>query len=205
MQIRFLVRAPRSNPLSISTGLPIHPPSPSIALSAVHPNAPLGAGLCIFNKFRESSRSRRSRPSVAVKSAFRLPRKRCPRVYLCARSSQSTSALLPSSLPFILPRPRHSLLPFAFRSPPCPADLAFSLSLYTYISFPLSPFLFHYIFFSPILRAANFSSVFLLFIFLSLSPLRSVSQSRAALSRALYLGAVSIRVWNTGNRTTRVY
>lgn len=29
--------------------------------------------------------------------------------------------------------------------------------------------------------------------------------TRAALSRALYLGAVSIRVWNMDNRTTRVY
>lgn len=144
--------------------------------------------------------------AVAVKAAFRLPRKRCPRVYLCARSSQSTSALLPS-------RPRHSSLPFrlSFSTLSCRSrTCSFSFSLYTYISFPFFPFLFHYIFFSPIFEQLTFhrSSFHLIFpfylsFFLSLSlPL---SPLVAVLSRALYLGAVSIRVWNTGNRTTRVY
>jgi len=85
---------------------PANPPFQSLDrpyLPTAHPNAPLGAGLCIFNKFQESSRSRQSRPAVAVKAAFRLPRKRCPRVYLCARSSQSTSALLPSPPPHSRP------------------------------------------------------------------------------------------------------
>lgn len=190
MQIRVLVTvgAPPLREEPFPHPPPANPPSQSLDrpyLPAAHPNAPLGAGLCIFNKFRESSRSRRSWPAVAVKAAFRLPRKRCPRVYLCARSSQSTSALLPSSPPspsHILAIP--SLSPFALpHEDMVGTDLAFSFLLFIYVSpslfllsLSLHLFLFH-------IRAANFSSVFLLPIFhfyLSLA-----SHSCASFSHAL--------------------
>lgn len=121
-----------------------------------------------------------------MKAAFRLPRKRCPRVYLCARSSQSTSALLPS-------RPRHSSLPFrlSFSTLSCRSrTCSFSFSLYTYISFPFFPFLFHYIFFSPIFEQLTFhrSSFHLIFpfylsFFLSLSLFLSCLSSPFFLAR----------------------
>lgn len=75
----------------------------------------------------------------------------------------------------------------SFRSPPCPADPAFSFSLFIHTSpspFPLSPSL--YLFLSHI-RAANFSSVLLLFIFffyLSLSrPLSPLNPAPLLLAR----------------------
>lgn len=136
MQIRGLVAvgAPRSNPFHIQR-LPIHPPLLS-CLPATHPNAPLGAGLCIFNKFRESSK-----PAISAggcsEGGFRLPRKRCPRVYLCARSLQSSSALpsTPSS-PFLL-----MLLPFSALHLPLPISHSHSFYLFLSLSFslPLPP------------------------------------------------------------------
>lgn len=145
--------------------------------------------------------------AVAAKAAFRL-RKRCPRVYLCARSSQSTSALLPSSALPPSPPPSHVLAIPCFPS-------SFVLHPVLLISHSPSPLFIHaspplllvpspYPFPSRV-QAANFSSVFLLLVFLPSPPPSHTSHSRAVPSRALYLGAVSIRVWNTGNRTTRVY
>lgn len=106
-----------------------------------------------------------------MKAAFRLPRKRCPRVYLCARSSRSTSALPPSSPSR---RPASSLiprfpLPFALRPvPPISHSLFLSIHIRASPLRPLPPSL--YLFLCHI-RAANFSSVFLLPIFLlHLSP-----------------------------------
>lgn len=106
-----------------------------------------------------------------MKAAFRLPRKRCPRVYLCARSSRSTSALPPSSpsrRPRILAIPRFPL-PFALRPvPPISHSLFLSIHIRASPPRPLPPSL--YLFLCHI-RAANFSSVFLLPIFLlHLSP-----------------------------------
>lgn len=112
-----------------------------------------------------------------MKAAFRLPRKRCPRVYLCARSSQSTLALLPFPPTAPVPHLRHSLLPFAFRPPPSVLLISHSLSLSLYIYLPPSSLA--HISFSPDIRGANFSSIFLLLIFLFyLSLSLSLSLSR---------------------------
>jgi len=85
MQIRALSSPWELPARALSTSTACQSALPCCPTSPPPSNAPLGAGLCIFNKFRESSASRRSRPPVAaLKAAFRLPRKRCPRVYLCA-------------------------------------------------------------------------------------------------------------------------
>lgn len=126
-----------------------------------------------------------------MKAAFRLPRKRCPRVYLCARSSRSTSALLPSSpLPpslRILAIPRFPL-PFALRPvPPISHSLFLSIHIRASPPRPLPPSL--YLFLCHI-RAANFSSVFLLPIFLlHLSPSLPPPLTPAPLFLARFISA----------------
>jgi hypothetical protein len=139
MQIRGLSSPWELPARTLSTSTACQSALPCCPTSPLPSNAPLGAGLCIFNKFRESSASRRSRPAVAaLKAAFRLPRKRCPRVYLCARreSSQSSSRIrsvlpipvreisrAPRSGPPPSPRARGILFPLAFE------QLAFHRSL----------------------------------------------------------------------------
>lgn len=133
------------------------------------PNAPLGADLCIFNKFREFPRRAGGDLSAGGygEGGFSAASQTVSsRLFMCeefAIHHQLSFHLLPPAVP----HPRHSSLPFAFRPPPCSADLAFSFPLYTYIRAsplrPLPPSL--YLFLCHI-RAANFSSVFLLPIFL---------------------------------------
>lgn len=149
MQIRGLSppwELPPARALSTSNACQSTLPYSAPYLPITHPNAPLGAGLCIFNKFRESSW-----PAISAggcsEGGFRLPRKRCPRVYLCARSSQSSTALLPSTPILAIPSPPFSALRAA---PP----ISHSLSLFL-LSFSRFLFLFlplpraRRIFFSP--------------------------------------------------------
>lgn len=92
-----------------------------------------------------------------MKAAFRLPRKRCPRVYLCARSSRSTSALLPSS-PSRRPTASSPFLASLCLSPSAlfrRSRILFS-SLYIYAPLLFAPFLLRYIFFSAIFEQLTF-------------------------------------------------
>lgn len=210
MQIRGLVAV---GARTLSSGLPIHPPSLRLAyLPAAHPNAPLGAGLCIFNKFRESSKPAISAGGCSEGGFSAASQTVSSRLFMCEESSQSSlrGALLP-------PRPRHSFWYFP-SSLSCRSHTLFLRSSF-YLSFSSSSScsassLFLRIFFSPAFEQLTFhrsSSSPSFFFRLTLHPLSlhplppHVPHTRAALSRALYLGAVSIRVWNTGNRTTRVY
>jgi len=136
-----------------------------------YPNAPLGAGLCIFNKFRESSRSGRcseggfSADSQTVSSRLFM----CEEFAIHLSSPSIFSSLSPSS---------------------CPVDLAFSFPLLIHISH--RPFFFT-IFFSPIFKQLTFhrsffySSFFSIFFFLSSSliSLHHLSPPRRSFSRAL--------------------
>jgi len=156
------------------------------------------AGLCIFNKFRRES------PFAKLVISGSGQRRR---LFGC---------LAISVLTFIYVRrvhnppqffhPIHTILSLCF---PLSA-----LSCRSCILLPclyLSPSLFLLLLSPDILylclsriRAASFSSVFLVPVFFFGLSLFS-SHPLPALSRALYLGAVSIRVWNMDNRTTRVY
>lgn len=116
-----------------------------------------------------------------MKAAFRLLRKRCPRVYLCARSSQSTSALLPS-----FPRPTSSsyLAPLrpSFSTLSCRSRVLF-LPLYTYLSFSLFPLALSLYLLLSHIQAANFSSVFLLLILPFSHPLSPLVPAPFLLAR----------------------
>lgn len=157
------------------------------------------AGLCIFNKFRRESPFAKLVISDGgqAKAAFRLPCNQCPHVYLCAKSSQSSSVLPP--------HPYHSFSVLLALRPILPILHSLPSSSLSF-SLPPPPFpQYNCIFVSLAFeQLASFSSVFLVPVFFFGLSLFS-SHPLPALSRALYLGAVSIRVWNMDNRTTRVY
>lgn len=124
-----------------------------------------------------------------MKAAFRLPRKRCPRVYLCARSSRSTSALLPSS-PSRRPSASSPFLASLCLSPSAlfrRSRILFS-SLYIYAPLLFAPFLLRYIFFSAIFEQLTFhrsSSCLSSFSTSLLPPPLHLSPPRRSFSRAL--------------------
>lgn len=128
-------------------------------LPAAHPNAPLGAGLCIFNKFRESSKPAISAGGCSEGGFSAASQTVSSRLFMCEESSQSSSQ--PSLPP---PSPRHS---FSYTSPlpshrSCRSRTLFLRSSF-YLSFSSSsssPLLLHFLFFyffslSP--RAVSFS------------------------------------------------
>lgn len=125
MQIREAVTigAPPLSTLSTSTScqssLPCHP-------SAAHPNAPLGAGLCIFNKFRESSKPAISAGGCNEGGFSAASQTVSSRLFMCEAFAILLVSLL---LPLHLPSPP----PFV----PSPCRLCHSFS-----PDPLSPSLF---------------------------------------------------------------
>lgn len=163
----------------------VPPPSPSpslLVLLPAHPNTPLGAGLCIFNKFRESSK-----PAVALKAAF----------WPFGWQTVSSRLFMCKELVIRLSQPSFNLILLAIssRSLLLPADLSHSLSLSPSSSpFTFSSALERLALHRPLLHVSAFS----LFLCAPLTP------APLFLARALSRGAVSIRVWKTGNTGQRV-
>lgn len=220
MQIRRSRRrgsSPLERALSRSTAcqstLPVSCQSPDrpYRLTA-RPNAPLGADLCIFNKFREFPRRAGdlSAGGYSEGGFSAASQTVSSRLFMCEEfaihlSSPSIFSLPPSR---ILAIPRFPL-PFALRPVP-PISHSLFLSIHIRASPPRS-FHLRYIFFSAIFEQLTFHRSSSCLSSFSTSLLPSLLLAPPPLTpaplflRALYLGAVSIRVWNTGNRTTRVY
>lgn len=184
----------RASPFQIHR-LPIHPsssrqsPDRPYRLTA-RPNAPLGADLCIFNKFREFPRRAGdlSAGGYSEGGFSAASQTVSSRLFMCEEFAIHLSSPSIFSPPAVPPHPRHSSLPSAFRPPPCPADLAFSFPLYTYTRLSSSPpFLLRYIFFSAIFEQLTFhrSSSCLSSFSTSLLPSLHLSPPRRSFSRAL--------------------
>lgn len=174
-------------------------------LPAGPPNAPLGAGLCIFNKFQESSKPVISAGGCSEGGFSAASQTVSSRLFMCEELAILLSTLL-------LPHPRHSTAYFPFDPLPVLLLSCRSRTLFLYLSFCLSLLFFFFsssfsfFFLSPHtpylflsrFRAASFSSVFFLllifFFYFSFSsslstlfPTRSsrLSHPRCSFSRAL--------------------
>lgn len=177
--------------------LPIHPssscqsPDRPYRLTA-RPNAPLGADLCIFNKFREFPRRAGdlSAGGYSEGGFSAASQTVSSRLFMCEEfaihlSSPSIFSLPPSHRILAIPR---FPLPFALRPVP-PISHSLFLSLYIYAPLLFAPFLLRYIFFSAIFEQLTFhrSSSCLSSFSTSLSfpPSLHLSPPRRSFSRAL--------------------